>query len=167
MSPYQQFIQALSDDEIGQLACGEASIGCNSEGYCLEKASIPPLKPEATIEQARGQLLDREPQVLARLYSNRPLCRVEFNYQAQALLEAHGAALFCRHAGQADNWALMIDDRGLIAVGPDDVRSRYGYFCEVDQPMNETQAAARVMNWLTSGEAYDDYQTKTVCRYCQ
>jgi hypothetical protein len=119
------------------------------------------------IEQAREQLLGMEQRVLEQLYRQRSLCRAEFDYQAEALLAGQGHALFCRHDGNRDNWALMIDDWQMVAVGPDDVRSQYGYFCEASEAVDEAEAEQLVMKWLATGAAYDDYRAKTHCRYCQ
>ena len=121
----------------------------------------------------RGQFLEKN--VFATEYARlaieatkdlQALCREEFDYQAAALVVAHGAASFCRHEAEQANWALMIDDWHLVAVGPDDVRSQYGYFCEAEAMLDETAAEAQVMRWLKSGDAYEDYRTKTHCRYC-
>ena len=101
-----------------------------------------------------------------KLASNILGLQAEFDYQAEELLSANGAVLFCRHDGNADNWALMIDDWRLIAVGPDDVRSQYGYFCETEDWGDEAQVEGLVMKWLNSGQAYEDYLSKTHCRYC-
>ena len=167
MSPYQQFIAALSDEEVARLVHGDASIGCDDKGYCLVRGGISPLTGESPPEQARDQLKAMEPRLLEQLYSQRPLCRAEFDYQAAQWLLTEGASKFCRHQGQLNHWALMIDDHGLIAIGPDDVRSQYGYFCETDKALDKEQVESLVMTWLKSGDAYDDYLSKTVCRYCR
>jgi hypothetical protein len=167
MSPYQQFIDALKKDELRLLMSGIAGIGCDDSGYCLTDAAAPLFDRPPSSEEARALLKKRERQILSQWFSQRPLCRVEFDYQAKELLSAQGAARFCRHDGNKNNRALMIDEWRLIAVGPDDVRSRYGYFCEEGGELDEKTSGERVMKWLKSGEAYDDYRTKTHCRYCR
>lgn len=165
-SPFQRFIDSLSDDEIEQLVSGSAGIGCDAAGYRLVKARAPLLDGTLSVAQVRAELKVVEEQILAQLYSQQALCRDEFDYQASGLFVAQGAARFCRHDGNRDNWALMIDEWRLVAVGPDDVRSQYGYFCEAEGLQGELEAEVQVMKWLSSGGAYEDYRTKTHCRYC-
>lgn len=166
MSPFLQFIGALSDDEIGLLIRGTRGIGCDDDGYLLEEDAVSPFQCEPVMEHTREQLISMEQCVLDKLYEHRPLCRSEFNYQASTLLAAKGRAHFCHHEGNTDRWALMIDDWRLVAVGPDDVRNQYGYFCEVNEVVDELEADSLVMTWIESGAAYDDYRSKTHCRYC-
>ncbi len=165
-SPYRQFIATLTDSDILRIVEGELSIGCGDQGYGLIKGEVIAFKGPLPVGQARGRLLEMELELLEKWFLQRPLCRVEFDYQALGLLTQMGAERFCRHAKHRDNWALMIDDWRLVAVGPEDVRSQYGYFCEVSREISEEVAASKVMDWLRSGEAYEDYRSKTHCRYC-
>ena len=166
MSPYQQFIRILSDDEIKRIGKGVAGISCDARDYRLvDGASLSLVAKPAGVGD-RKWLIDSESQVLEALYGQRALCRAEFDYQATELLMAHGISLFCCHPANRGNMALMIDEWRLIAVGPDDVRSQYGYFCEAAKVLDNAGAESRVMRWLNSGEAYDDYRSKTHCRYC-
>ena len=166
MSPYQKFISSLNDLEIEQLARGNTGIGCNYDNYCLTDSKTTAVFLAPVQDQARQQIIDAENQVLEQLYTQQPLCRAEFEYRARQLLESVGAEKFCRHPGQPDNWALMIDGHQLVAIGPDDARNPYGYFCETEEAVNDAKAASLVIHWLESHEAYDDYRSKTVCRYC-
>lgn len=167
MSPYQAFIQSLSDDDLSALLDGKLSIGCDASAYRLQAQGVAPFDGINGATHTRDGLLALEESVLVRLFSQRPLCREEFDYQAAVLLSAHGAERFLRRECQQGHWALMIDVWRLIAVGPEDVRSQYGYFCNVEGPLNDVEAESHVMRWLKSGEAYDDYRSKTHCRYCQ
>lgn len=166
MSPYQQFIDALSDDEVDQLIRGTSGISCNDDGYLIEQGASSPMQSEPEMAQVREQLISMEQSVLEKLYRQRPLCRAEFNYQASALLVTKGEAHFCHHEGDTEGWSLMIDDWRLVAVGPDDVRNKYGYFCEAGKVIDEAEACSLVMTWIKSGAAYDDYRSKTHCRFC-
>lgn len=166
MSPYQRFVDNLSDEQLELIMRGELGIGCNDENYCLVEKGYFPLEEAIDEDNVRSILRDNEDEVLSQLYRNQPLCRAEFDYQAVKLIEVHGAAHFCHDSNNPRGWALMIDEANLIAVGPDDVRSQYGYFCECDSLMWEKEAAAKVMKWLESGDAYNDYRSKTTCRYC-
>jgi hypothetical protein len=141
-------------------------LGCDDEAYCLVKSDYLPFADQASQEPYRDALRRQEKRVLQQLYKARPLCRAEFDYQSSELLRAHGPARFCHHAGNPRGWSLMIDEARLVAVGPEDVRSQYGYYCESDEALDEQQAESRVMAWLASGEGYDDYRSKTTCRYC-
>jgi hypothetical protein len=167
MSPYQQFVCSLSDDEVTRILTGEVGISCDAHDYHLIEGGglSPDTKPAQGAE--RKWLIESEPQVLEALYSQRALCRAEFDYQAAELMAEHGVGRFSRHPGNRNNMALMIDEWRLIAVGPEDVRSQYGYFCEADESIDEAVAGVRVMRWLKSGDAYDSYRSKTHCRYCQ
>lgn len=167
MSPYQQLITTLSDEDILRISRGESGISCDAHDYLLLEGTgvSPEARPAPGAE--RQWLLDSEAYVLEALYSQRALCRSEFDYQTAALLATHGAARFCRHPGNRNNMALMIDAWRLVAVGSEDVRCQYGYFCQADEALDEAAAEGRVMHWLHSGEAYDDYRSKTHCRYCQ
>jgi hypothetical protein len=166
VSPYQQFIRALSDAQLAQLARGGTGIGCDAEHYRLAAEGCLPFDGTVAPAEVRALLSAGEQAVLTCVYATQPLCRAEFDYQAESLLATQGAAQFCHHPGNRQGLALMIDGAYLVAVGPGDVRSRYGYFCECDEKMSEEQAAARARAWLASGEAYDDYRGKTTCRYC-
>ena len=166
MSPYQLFVSALNDDELTLLARGDMGMGCDFDSYRLEENGQKPFSSVPAIEQTRELLIEAEESILAKLYATRPLCRSEFNHQATELLNMHGATSFCRHGGNRSNWALMIDEWQLIAVNSDDVRCQYGYFCEAEKSLDDPDVAAQVMRWLESGEAYDDYRSKTHCRYC-
>lgn len=166
MSPYQRFIDSLSDDEVAQIRSGEMGIACDAHDYRLVAGGVP-VTGHRPNGEVREWLRESESQVLATLYAERALCHAEFDHQAGELFAQHGAALFCRHQGNQNNMALMIDEWQLIAVGPEDVRSQYGYFCEAQEALDNNAAEMRVMQWLKSGEAYNDYRSKTHCRYCQ
>jgi hypothetical protein len=165
-SPYQQFVDELTDEQVLHLLRGETGMACDERRYCLSDEGVKCESVEADQGEGRTLLRQRESALLAQLYRSQPLCRAEFEYQAVYLLEEHGAERFCRHPDNPDHWALMIDEARLVAVGPGDVRSRYGYFCECEDVLSAVEAAARVSAWLASGEAYEDYRTKTTCRYC-
>ena len=162
MSPFQQLMFALTEEVFEQLTRGELGLACDETGYHLVPAGMP-LPRGAN----RAQIVAQEQPLLAQFYSKAPLGRAEFDYQADRLIAEQGVARFCRHAGNLGHWALMIDDWGLIAVGPEDVRSQYGYYCEADGWPDEAGAEASVLQWLKSGQAYEDYRSKTHCRYCQ
>ena len=166
MSPFQQFINSLSDEEISQIARGDSSISCNEEDYCLSQRTTSSLFSNLTPNNVKEQIIEMESQLLEELYSQRPLCRSEFEYQAMNLLEKEGIEKFCQHKDQPEHWSLMIDNHHLIAISPEDPRNQYGYFCETAQNLNKDQAESIVMKWLKSHEAYDDYRSKTVCKYC-
>lgn len=146
---------------------GELSIGCTEGGYGLVKGEAIRFEGTPLPEQAREQLIAREKEILEKWFLQRPLCRVEFDHQASQLFTEVGAERFCRHAEKLGNWALMIDNWSLVAVGPEDVRNQYGYFCEASGELSEAEASSRVREWLQSGEAYEDYRSKTHCRYCE
>jgi hypothetical protein len=166
MSPYQRFVDSLSDAQLQQLMRGEVGIGCSDDGYCLVENGGVKMQDDDADTDPRSRLRDREGGVLGELYQNQPLCRAEFDYQAEQLLERHGAENFCRRTGSTGSWALMIDGLQLVAVEPEDVRCQYGYFCDIEEHVVDDEAAARTRDWLTSGEAYEDYRSKTTCRYC-
>jgi hypothetical protein len=165
MSPFQRFIANLSDKQLASVLDGSYGIGCSDNDYCLVEGEGVAVDGTESVAELRSELSENEKEVLHQLYRNRPLCRAEFDHQARRLLREHGAANFCRHPGNASSWALMIDDSGLVAVGPEDVRSQYGYYCEGDNSQECDDAAAKVMRWLESGQAYEDYRSKTTCRY--
>ncbi|MDH5785061.1 MAG: hypothetical protein OEZ16_05550 [Chromatiales bacterium] len=165
-SPYRQFIEQLSDNEVTLIMRGEFSPGCRGSGYALLPGALPLLEQRSGGESPREWLIAIEDQLLPALFQQQPLCRVEFDYQAGKLLSDHGAERFCHHTGNSANWALMIDEWHLVAVGPEDVRSKYGYFCESPQGLQPSEAKERVAEWLRSGRAYEDYRSKTHCRYC-
>jgi hypothetical protein len=166
MSPYRQFIDSLSEEDIRNIAQGAVGIGCDDRRYRVVRGGIAPIAEPGMRMLTRDLLLSQESQIMEQIYRQRPLCRTEFEYQADALLDENGIENFCRHQGNPGNWALMIDRPYLIAVSADDVRSQYGYFCESEQILDDTQAASLVREWLNSGRAYEDYRAKTHCTYC-
>ncbi len=167
MSPYQQFVRSLSDDEIARIIAGELGISCDAHDYhLLERGGLSPATKPAQVAE-RQWLIASELQLLEALYHQRALCRAEFDYQAAELMAEHGLARFCRRPGNRNNMALMIDEWRVIAVEPEDVRSQYGYFCEADEALDEAVAGEQAIRWLKSGDAYDSYRAKTHCRYCQ
>ncbi|MCW8888388.1 MAG: hypothetical protein OQK25_04940 [Gammaproteobacteria bacterium] len=165
MSPYRQFIDSLSEEDIRKIGQGDVGIGCDDHGYLLVQGGFSPLVEEDEQMVNSTLLLSQESQVLEQIYLQRPLCRSEFDYQAQTLLDKNGIKQFCRHPGNIRSWALMIDKPYLIAVPADDVRSQYGYFYESEQILDNEQTASQVKAWLDSGRAYEDYRTKTHCTY--
>lgn len=162
MSPYQRFINNLCHADLQRLIQGQAGIGCNDITYLLVSDGVMPEQPTNT-EAVREYLLAQEQSILEQLYQNRPLCREEFDHQAEQLLQEYGPERFYR--SEDTSWALMIDGSLLSAVPPEDVRSRYGYYCEGDEALSCEQARTAVHRWLKDGIAYEDYQVKTHCRY--
>lgn len=166
MTPYQHFIQQLDANSLWQLSTGEMGISCQESRYVLAAEGTKPPPPTQSLTETahiRQWLLEQENAVQAALFSDLPLCRGEFDFQARKLLTEFGAEHFYR--SDDSSWALMIDDWKLIAVPPSDVRSRYGYYCEGDETLDGKSASVRVWQWLDSGEAFEDYSAKTHCRY--
>lgn len=163
MSPFQRFINNLSDDDLPRLSKGEAAVWCDDNTYRLARHGIVQENMPTNPDTVRSYLLAHEREILERLYQTQPLCREEFDYQAEALLQEHGADKFYRHAD--NSWAMMIDGSLLTAVPPEDVRSQYGYYCEGDEPLPTADASETVKQWLKTGIAYEDYRVKTHCRY--
>lgn len=166
MTPFQQFINNISHDDLQRLSTAEVAIGCDDNNYCLLAEGVILADIPDNPDEIVAHLLAHEQEILQQLYVTQPLCREEFDHQAKQLIEEQGPERFYRSGD--NSWALMIDGSFLTAVPPEDVRSQYGYYCEGDTPLSAESANSAVYNWIKTGDAYEDYRVKTHCRYiCQ
>lgn len=170
MTPFQQFIQHCSESELARLKAGILTISCNDNAYqtAADGINITTLSgttPELITQDIKQYLSLNEAPILYALYQNHPLCRDEFDFQAQQLFAKYGAENFCHHLNNLSHRSLMIEQSSLISVNKNDARSQYGYFYECNKKLSISEAKQAALQWLQSAQAYEDYREKTYCRY--
>jgi len=165
MTPFQLFIEQCDSEDLTQLLSGETGIGCNDTDYLLDKQGIALNKLDIDGLQTKDDILKIEQEILTSLYQTHPLCRSEFDYQAQQLFIKNPPEKFCSHPDNPKHLALMIEGTQLVTVDFNDARNQYGYFCEQNKALDLAKARQLVMKWSSTGEAYETYRAKTYCRY--
>ncbi|TNF95886.1 MAG: hypothetical protein EP297_11380 [Gammaproteobacteria bacterium] len=116
-----------------------------------------PEEDELDADTLKRESIDGASALLNNYYLSHLLTLPGFNYQAQKLIEEHGAAAFVAPEGQLPEYTLFVDGGEVIAEPPDSPRHRYGTFCELTQPLTDLKTEEHVRKWLERGEAYERY----------
>ncbi|MDH5517833.1 MAG: hypothetical protein OEY36_08450 [Gammaproteobacteria bacterium] len=166
MNPFQEFLNTLSDETLSDLESGKLHISVDDNSYITSTSGVSISQYQKNISENIKQLLiDNQDSILQQLYKTYPLCRKEFDFQAQQLIMQSQAESFCSHGSMPNKQALFIDGNFLAVVGSTDARYKYGYYCQHEDNLNQQEAKQAVIKWLESGQAYEDYRVKTHCRY--
>jgi hypothetical protein len=94
-----------------------------------------------------------------------PPSLTDFNTQAMRLIEQHGAAAFCAATDRHPDFTLFVDDNQVVAEPRNAPRHPYGIYCRLNSGCSEDDISERVNEWLTTGEAYQEFLAMNVCRY--
>ncbi len=143
------------------------------DDLCLRVGSVEapnaiicaPAHGKSTADALKRDSLANAGSLLNNYYLTHPLTLLGFNHQAEALIEAHGAAAFLAMTGQLPERTLFVAGGEVIAEPPDSPRHRYGVYCELLSPLADSGIRAQVRKWLDTGEAHERYLGMNVCRY--
>jgi len=117
------------------------------------------------ITTLRTESLANSDEFLEDYYRTHPLTETGFEQQVLALIVLHGAEAFCTVSGGTPERTLFVEVGEVMAESTDSPRHRYGAYCELEHELSDEKLEAFVRNWVSSGEAYEQYIGMNVCRY--
>ena len=166
---FVEVIQTLEEDVLEAVLAGESICLVDDEKLklCNDASSLDLNLPEElkTAEQLREWFVENAEEILQHYYRLNPLTRPGFDLQVKDLFEKYGPASFVGTFDQRASVTLFVEVGTVVAEEQGSARHPYGSFCEIDTPMNDEQREQKAAQWLTSGEAYDQYLSMNVCRY--
>ncbi len=124
-----------------------------------------PERGNILIAELKRDSLEQADALLNNYYLTHPLTLAGFNHQVALLIQEHGEAAFAAPFGMTPARTLFVDVGEVMAESPQSPRHRYGAFCELNKPLNETALKKHVIKWLESGDAHSHYLGMNVCRY--
>lgn len=163
MHPFAEFINNLSDNELASLATGQSKLSVNYNDFLLSREGI--YLSQYNENNLKRKLIDNQQSILEQLHKIQPLSCKEFNFQAIQLIMNNSPNSFSHHSTKNNKRALMIVGDILIVVEENDVRLQYGYFYNQTNYLSKEETHQAVIDWVDSGQAYDDYRVKTHCLY--
>jgi len=166
-----QQLQQISPAEWQAVAQGKGVLVVDDLRLEIGPASAPnavivaSTDPGADAAGLKLESLSSAAELLRNYYLTHPLSLAGFNHQAEALIRQHGASAFTALVGRLPRLTLFVDGGEVVAESAESPRHRYGVFCELDRPLEDTALDRRVWQWLQRGEAHERYLEMNVCRY--
>lgn len=168
---FTQQLEALAPADWQAVAEGLGLLIVDDLGLEIGPASAPNAVVVASKHEGsdpaslKRETLGAAGDLLHNYYLTHPLTPAGFNRQVEDLIREHGATAFAAVAGQLPRYTLFVDGGEVVAEAADSPRHKYGVFCELERPLDETATEACVRKWLQRGEAHERYLEMNVCRY--
>ena len=168
---FVEAVQAMSDEDLQSLQTGdrlylhndhELMVGAEHKAARL---NVELGEDAATPQTIRQALVDQAESLIEQHYRENPLSQPGFNQQVLRLVQEHGAENFAAGSGQRARYTLFVEGGEILRQQAGDARYPYGSFLELHKEFDAAERAKLVIDWIESGEAYQQYLSMNVCRY--
>ena len=170
LNDFHSMILALDEKSWLAVVSGQAiALNKNDKLEIVEANAdhiiVSPPEKKISPELFKEKVIANEEELLNDYFQSHPVSTKSFQEQFLELTKRYGVMAFAATEGQLADYSLFVDKSELVAEGRESPRHQYGVYCEIDNNMSESEAESRVMQWVTSGEAYERYLEMNVCRY--